>query len=165
MTLVKHYSPHQHTLLGQHQCVITIWSHIQHVGQLSNIVPTRAYIVGPTQNLAMLVQHCWTVWGGSKGFDPLSNKLDQKFVPIWLDQMLDQMFELFLLEESWMEFAPNQYYSNCYIWYLKKIMIMSVLKTLKVDVNYKNVYYHVEIIWLNHICTKYLTNLLDEKLD
>ena len=44
-------------------------------------------------------------------------------------------------------------------------MIMSVLKRLKIDVNYKNVYYHVEIIWFNRICTKYLTNLLDEKLD
>ena len=42
---------------------------------------------------------------------------------------------------------------------------MSVLKRLKVDVNYRNVYYHVEIIGINHICTKYLTNLLDEMLD
>ena len=43
--------------------------------------------------------------------------------------------------------------------------MLSVLKRLKVDVNDKNAYYHVEIIWINYICTKYFTNLLDEMLD
>ena len=50
------------------------------------------------------------------------------------DQIFDELFDE-KFEANLTEFAQMLQYLQCCIWYLKKIMIMSVLKRLKDDVN------------------------------
>ena len=73
-------------------------------GEISN--GTQQAVLLPNGDLALkpLEQaRGWHNWD-----DPLIQQFDQRLRQFWLDQMLDEMFELSVLEESLMEFAPIQ---------------------------------------------------------